>query len=433
MHKVRDELVVSPFSPKALFPRNIKVFDETTTDVTVPLHWARLAFPHMDFRDERPEAAGSNMRFVGQLRDDLRQPDAVRAVLDAWARGGGALLCLPVGYGKTLTALHLACLLKKRTLVVVHKQFLAEQWRERISQFVPGASVTTVQGSCCDVSGDFVICMLQTLVARKYPASAFATCGLVIVDEAHHVAAEAFNKAMRELCAPYTLGLTATPERRDRLGKVVEWFLGPIAFRACRENQSSTIVRVVRYSCPAYAESPPINRCGDVCFASVVSAIASDATRSSIVADLAVAMARRGHDVLVLSHRRAHCGVLRDLVRQRGVECATYLGGDKDIPGATVVVATFALASEGFDCPRLSALVLATPASDVEQACGRVMRGGSHAEIVDVVDAWGVCFAQHAKRRSFYKKGGFAVQADSPEESVEGVSFANAPCAFHDG
>lgn len=188
--------------------------------------------------------------------------------------------------------------------------------------------------------------------------------------------------------------------------------MGNIAFQIKREHQGSTEVKVRHYTCPRYAQPPPLNRRGDICFTSIITELAQDAARTDLVVKEASALARAGRDVLVLSHRREHCAEVAKGIRQQGLECATYLGGDKTVPDTQVVVATYSLTSEGFDCPRLTGLVLATPASDVEQSCGRVMRGTSSqsAAIVDVVDAWGVCYAQHAKRKAFYKRSGFAVQ-----------------------
>lgn len=437
MAKVRRELTVAPFSPQNPFPKPFKVFVETPSEVVVPLHWFRKAFGARP-TDARSPGEHASMRFDGQLREELRQPEAAEAVLGALRSTGGAMLCLATGLGKTATALYVACVLGRKTLVVVHKEFLAQQWVERISQFVPDATVSRVQGDTCDVSGDFVIAMLQTLVSRKYPPSVFEPVHMVIVDESHHIGAAAFCQAMFSLGAPCTLGLTATPERKDRLGRVVEWFLGDIAFRLKREHQADTQVRIRRYDSAAYLQPPPVNRRGDVCFTSVITALAEDAQRTAAVADEAAELVTAGRDVLVLSHRRAHCVAIAAALHSRGVECATYLGGDRAVPTTRVIVATYALTSEGFDCARLTGLVLATPASDVEQSCGRVMRGGAtqSAVIVDVVDRWGVCYAQHAKRKAFYKRCGFKVVtavenasgtigADTSEGPAEAYGFVN--------
>lgn len=417
MCKVRAELTVAPFSPQAAFPKTFRLFSETVDGVFVPPHWALNAFPHFVVKDARTSGQDVDIRFQGQLRHDLRQPEAVQQVLSAWSRCGGAMLCLPVGFGKTTCALFLACSLRKKTMVVVHKAFLAQQWEERIRQCVPGATVSHVRGPGCDVSGHFVIAMVQTLISRTYAPAVFEACGLVIADEVHHMGAEVFSRAMMGLHAPRMLGLTATPERKDRLGRVVEWLVGPIAFQLKRERQASTRVLTVPYYCPRYAAPAPVNRRGDVCFTSVIRCLIEDEERTALVAQHAARLAHEGCDVLVLSHRRPHCKRLRDVLREQGVECETYLGGDKVVPQARVLVATYALTSEGFDCPRLNALVLATPASDVEQSTGRIMRGSStrEAQIVDVVDRWGVCFAQHAKRKAFYKRSGFVCAAPDDE------------------
>lgn len=233
--------------------------------------------------------------------------------------------------------------------------------------------------------------------------------------------AAAFSQCMWGQCAPYALGLSATPHRKDGLTKVVTWFAGPIALHVRRENQATTTVETVTFECPEFAAPPPVNRRGDVCFATMITRLVDNAARTALVAAQAARLAGEGKDVLVLTHRRQHVADIAAALRRQGVDAGTYVGGDKACPSTRVIVATYALTSEGFDLPRLNALVLATPASDVEQSCGRVMRGSSSrgATIVDVVDAWGVCFAQYAKRRAFYKRTGFVcTSAPTPSDAA---------------
>ncbi len=416
---VRRELTVSPLSLNDPFPKKFKVFLESPTRLVVPLQWARAALAPFRprWRDARGPGEDARLDFRGSLRPSLRQPEAVQAVLDSWEACGGAMLCLPVGFGKTLCALYLASVVKKKTLVLVHKAFLKDQWVERVGDFLPGARVTEVQGDVCDTSGDVVVAMIQTLVSRRYPPTTFSACGVVIIDESHHLAAQAFSRSMWGLCAPRVLGLSATPERKDGLVRVVSWFAGPIAFRVRRENQDTTRVKIVRYTCAEFDGPPPVNRRGDVCFTTIITRLAENAHRTQAVAREAADLAAQGRDVLVLTHRRQHAKDLAEAVAALGVQVGTYMGGDKQAPDTKVIVATYALTSEGFDLPRLNALVLATPASDVEQSCGRVMRGSSTrgALIVDWVDQWGVCFAQHAKRRGFYKRSGFSMDGQAAE------------------
>jgi predicted helicase len=110
-------------------------------------------------------------------------------------------------------------------------------------------------------------------------------------------------------------------------------------------------------------------------------------------------------------------------LQKLGCNSATYLGGDKKEPDCQVLCATYALASEGYDNPRLSGLVLATPSSDVVQAVGRVLRGGGGTDpvIVDIADQYSLFLSQLAKRRSFYKKIGFLIKGlnSEPEKKIE--------------
>lgn len=415
--RARRELLVSPLSLNDPFPKRFRVYLETPHALVVPHHWARQ---HGGITPGRVPGKPIDVTFSGALRDDLRQPEAVAAVRRSWDECGGAMLCLPVGFGKTQSALWLIAAVKRKTVVLVHKTFLKDQWVERIRMCLPGARIGEIQGDTC-TDGDIIIAMIQTLLSRKTPA-VLGDVHLVVCDECHHVAAPAFSQAMWGLNAPLTLGLTATPRRRDGLQRVMEWFLGPIAFHVRRENQDTTEVEVVRYACPEFEGPPPTNRRGDVCFATMITRLVENPARSRRIADLVARLVHAGRHVLVLSHRRAHCFELVELLKPLvDGDCGSYVGGDKACPDTRVVVATYALTSEGFDLPRLNALVLATPASDVEQSCGRVMRGSSTrgAWIVDVFDQWGPCHAMAAKRRGFYKRSGFSVRGAAPEAPAE--------------
>lgn len=161
----------------------------------------------------------------------------------------------------------------------------------------------------------------------------------------------------------------------------------------------------------------PLNRRGEVCYSSLVTNLVADPARTALIVDAAATL-QLEHHTLVLSHRRAHCQAIAAALVAKGVDAACYIGGGFSTPPPNnVIVSTYALTSEGFDLPRLSALVLATPSSDVTQATGRVLRNPLQSPvIVDVVDAFSpITYAQFAKRKAFYKKSGF--------------SFGNAPAA----
>ena len=193
--------------------------------------------------DKRPEPTKINTRFAGQLRDATHQNEAFGAAIKA----GHGVLSLPCGYGKTTVSLAIASKLGYRTMIIVHKQFLADQWRERIQQFCPGATIGVVQQNKKEVNCDFVIAMLQSLSLKEYSFSDFESIGTVIVDEAHHICAKVFSQSLFKLCPRHIYGLSATPERKDGLTKVLHWFMGPTFFAVERKNQGQVEVFPVKF------------------------------------------------------------------------------------------------------------------------------------------------------------------------------------------
>ena len=159
----------------------------------------------------------------------------------------------------------------------------------------------------------------------------------------------------------------------------------------------------------------------DLDYVALMTVLVSDADRTEAVAAALAAVMREepARNVLVLSHRRQHCVELARALQHKGLDCGVYVGGkgraQAPAPDTQILVATYSLVNEGFDRPKLDTLVLATPASDVVQACGRILRGSASPAgftaplILDVVDKVSVCFAQHAKRRRQYTKAGFSI------------------------
>jgi superfamily II DNA or RNA helicase len=210
-------------------PPSFKVFRADKGTMCIPRHYGEERFGPA--KDCRPQPTGANILFNGRLRDF--QTDALKAFM---ATKAGGVLSVYCGGGKTTIALAIAARLKLRTLVIVHKEFLANQWRERINQFCPGATVGLVQGDKCELEHDFVIGMIQTMCQRTHPIGTFDSIGLMIVDEAHHIGAPAFSQFMFKLCPKYTLGLTATPERKDGLTRLLYWFMGKAFFSVAGED-----------------------------------------------------------------------------------------------------------------------------------------------------------------------------------------------------
>ena len=186
IQEIKKELTVRPIvnGDFGFPPPPFKVFKSAKNGICVPRFYgtSKLGEPKYD---KRPEPTKINTRFAGQLRDATHQNEAFGAAIKA----GHGVLSLPCGYGKTTVSLAIASKLGYRTMIIVHKQFLADQWRERIQQFCPGATIGVVQQNKKEVNCDFVIAMLQSLSLKEYSFSDFESIGTVIVDEAHHICA----------------------------------------------------------------------------------------------------------------------------------------------------------------------------------------------------------------------------------------------------
>jgi superfamily II DNA or RNA helicase len=404
---INRELIVSPLTLNDAFPKKFRVFRTDETNIYLPRFWALQNITRAvkeDFGDIVPM---SSVKFEGTLKTELQQDKATDALLAALQTKGGGVLSLDTGFGKTISSIYTAVKLGVKTLILVHKEFLAEQFEESIKRFVPKATVSRIKGPVCDTSGDFVIGMIQTILSRKYDC--FDGFGTLITDEAHHVAAESFTSAMFYTSFKHVIALTATPTRKDGLTRVLYWLFGDLAYEARRTNQKNVTVKILPFRCPEYQTPPPLNRRGDICYSSLISKICDITKRTKFLVDQAKQLAETGRYVLVLSHRRQHAIDICSELKKLGVDAATYLGGDKVEPDCLVICATYALASEGYDNPRLSGLILATPSSDVVQAVGRILRGGPGSDpvIVDIVDQYSLFISQSAKRRCWYKKIGF--------------------------
>lgn len=408
----RRELTVAPTDASEKYgvrryTRSFPVWTRIDDVIVVPRFWALQKFSgnlRAAWSSNPMTIPEDRSVFQGKLRE--KQPDAVHAVLGSLHACGGAILSAAVGEGKTCMACHIISHMRLKTVVLVHKVVLLEQWISRIRQFIPNARVTTVRGAHLDTSGDIIVAMLQTVVAR--PHLDFPGAGMLIVDEAHHISAESFSSALRCRCFQYTLGLSATPDRKDGLVCVMHWLVGPLAYESKRTDMHDVAVQLVTYTCDRYAIPPPTTKFGTLDHVAVISAMATDEARTRVIEHVVRSLAAEHKIVLVLSHRRDHCLRLASMLEDLGA--AAMLGGQKNTPETPIVCATYAVASEGFDDPRLNALVLATPCADIRQAVGRILRAPGPKRVVDLVDQYGPSYAHAAKRKAYYRAAGFTFE-----------------------
>ena len=412
-------------------PPPFKVFKVTKDYMCIPRFYGVEKFGEPK-EDTRPQPAKMNVKFVGKLRRETHQLEALSKALDA----GSGVLSLPCGYGKTTVALAISSALGLRTMILVHKEFLANQWRERIQQFCPGATIGIVQRDTVETNADFVIGMLQSLSQKDYTFEQFESIGTLIVDEAHHICARVFSQALFKLCPKHVFGLSATPDRKDGLTKVLHWFMGPTFFAVERKEQSKVTVSTVDLDFPRYRDPPPTNRMGKISLAEMITTLVEMPERNKKLLKVIKNASKGGRKVLVLSDRRLHCEYLHGEFPGSGL----YMGGMseqalEESSKCSIIIGTFSQAHEGLDIPTLDTLVLATPKSDIKQSVGRILRETpgkkNEPHIWDLRDKWSVLNAMFHKRCRVYREGGFTIEGNHQEEEqpkITGFLFSNVVC-----
>ena len=349
----------------------------------------------------------------------------------------GGILEIYCGAGKTVMALKIVSLLKKKTLILVHKEFLMNQWIERIEEFLPGARVGKIQANICDCENkDIVIGMIQTMYNKVFSQEVYSQFGLTIVDEVHRIGSEEFSKTLLKTITPYMLGISATVERKDKLTKLLYMFIGPKIHSMLRKQDDVVNVRGIEYT----TNDPDFNEVerdwkGQPKYSTMISKICEFGPRRDFIVKVVRDLVEESPDsqIMVLAHNRSLLTYLHEVLagatvgteisasggRAGGVAPATvgfYVGGmkQKDLQATEskqVVLATYAMAAEALDIKTLSTLVMATPKTDITQSVGRILRM-KHANpiIVDIIDPHDTFQNQWKLRKRYYKKCNYKIQ-----------------------
>lgn len=342
--------------------------------------------------DERRLLPPIDLTFRGTLRP--YQETAVTAVL---AHSFGVLEA-STGSGKTVMALAVIARRQQPTLVLVHTRELMQQWRQRIRQFL-GIDAGQAGDGRIDLQ-PVTVAIVNT--ARKHLDTLVPRFGQLVVDECHRVPASLFTEVVAAFDCHSMLGLSATAFRReDGMTRLIHISMGD-RVHAVDGRMLEASGAVVR---PELEQRPTgFVRDFQGEYPRLIKALAEDSRRNRQIAADVASLVRQGHQgtVLVVSDRVAHCQALADLLTADGVAAAVLTGQSGPDQRLQVVeavqagrvpvlVATLQLIGEGFDCPGLSTLVLATPIrfeGRLLQVVGRIMRPaeGKKALVIDYVD-----------------------------------------------
>ncbi|PNH00638.1 putative ATP-dependent RNA [Tetrabaena socialis] len=414
-------MVLNKNAPTKSFP----IFDETPATITIPKYYGLRKFGAPKSSTIPPGQESRDLTFVGSLRSEQLSPiDAYLAAARDPLKMGG-IISLSCGQGKTVIALNIIGRLSMRTLIVVHKDFLLTQWHERIRQFIPTARIGLVKGKVIDVEGkDIIMASVQSLSMKEYEADLFHGIGFLVVDECHRVGTEVFSRALRKYNFQHSLGLSATVVRKDGMTKAFVNFLGDVVYQGKRRED---VVHVVQHRYfnddDDYSREEVIQSIGKPNMSRMINNICAFAPRNQVIVNAVARLLgdEPGRKVLILSDRKDQLATLKQGLAAKGVDAGFYYGGLKaaqlaDAETKGVLLATFAYAAEGMDVKGLDTLVLASPKSDIEQSCGRILREKACERvnvpfILDILDTFSLFERQGAKRRQYFKKNAYVVRS----------------------
>jgi len=290
---------------------------------------------------------------------------------------------------------------RQRALIIVHTKELMNQWVDRIETFlgIPARGVGIIGNGKMKVGGRITVALVQSLY--KVASEVAPKIGFLVVDEAHHCPSRTFTEAVTAFDCRYMLGLSATPWRRDRLTRLIYWYLGDRVHEVDKDAlvdaghilEAEVIWRETDFR-PTYDPSEEYSR--------VLSELTQDPARNALIAEDVTREASNGGGgvCLVLSDRKSHVETLVGLLEDRGVGAHLLTGDlsngerqkvveDLNAGKVKVLLATGQLIGEGFDCRELSTLFLATPIKfngRLLQYLGRVLRPGPGKEKAVVYD-----------------------------------------------
>lgn len=374
------------------------------------------------------------------------QEEAVQRIMD---RHEG-VICAPPASGKTVITLEAIRRLKLRSLIIVDKKNLIDQWSDRCKEFLGMQPDVISEGFTRGSGSPITIGMQQSLreLVRLGNGKEMDNYGLVCLDECHHISAETYTNVLEKFSAAYRIGLSATPYRDDGLDMISKLVIGPVIYKITSEELEAgryilkpKIERVETHfthdfwsthsvSKTMICDKPNCPKNGKAHshrnnYMTVTKALVEDYDRNYFIAHRITQ--NKDNCNLVVSDRLAHLDTLRELSISRGFPAErTHMLTGKETPaeraevsrvaayGACAIFST--IAKEALDIPRLDRLYLTWPIKRehiLEQQIGRITRthpDKRDAIVYDYVDEnTSVLNSQAWNRFKYYKSKNYDI------------------------
>ena len=366
----------------------------------------------------------------------LEFPDMVplyeyqEAAVSAMKRAGCGILQSPCGSGKTQMGIALAARIGRKTLWLTHTADLLNQSYDRARQYYPEETLGKITGGRVQIGSHMTFATVQTLSKLDLEKYKYEW-DVIIVDECHRVSGtpsgmKMFYRVMSRLAASYKYGLSATVHRSDGLIKSTFAILGDIQYKVPDEAVAEKImqVEILRRDTGIMTSRSCLDTDGTMVYSKLMEYLTGNIARCQIIAEDLVK--NQNHSNLILSDRLDHLHLLQNMLPEELKKDSAMIDGrmtskkakddriqaieDMKAGKKHFLFASFSLAKEGLDIPRLDRLYLTTPKKDyavVTQSIGRIARtseGKEQPVCYDYVDQIGFCENQWKRRKTSYRK-----------------------------
>ena len=380
---------------------------------------------------------GSNLELKKHQIEALKSLQAMRDNSETIA-----LLYHATGTGKTVTAVMDAKSRGGRTLFLAHTQELVNQATEAFRKLWPSVTVGRYMESIKQPNAH-VVCGSVQSVALHLDSFKDNDFDYLIVDEAHHAAADTYQKVLSYFKPSFTLGLTATPERTDDNKVILDIFkntahkldiqtaveIGELVPIRCIRIHTNIDLTKVRFNSVQYN------------IRDLESKIYVP-ERNRLIVDTWLKYVRDKRTVVFCASVK-HAEQITELFQEAGINAASVSGSmkqserkefqDKFIKRETQVLCACDLLNEGWDCPEIEVLFMARPTMSKvlytqQLGCGmRLYPGKESLMVFDFVDNASQYNMPQSLHRLFklkeYRPGQSAV-APSAQKAAEAELYA---------
>ena len=378
-------------------------------------------------KDKRKNELETNYQFKGKL--NKKQEKAMNELL----KYDTGILCAATGFGKTVISAQIISILKMNTLIIVNRNNLLEQWKEKLSYFlnINKKEIGQIGASKEKLNGKLDVASFQSLYKREDLDEILNKYGLVIVDECHHVAAYSFEKVLKAVRSKYVYGLTATPTRKDGWHKIIYMQCGDISVRVSnkeiKQNKKMEHIVIVKRTNYKYISTEENEK---VKISEILNDMGYNIFRNSLIVEDIKKCILEGRIPIVLTERVEHLKILKEKLEELKVPVVIYKGNmgkkkakevknileEADINNKPrIILATSSSIGEGFDDSRLDTLFLTMPVSwkgRIVQYVGRLHReheGKEKVIVYDYLDNMKVLEKMYNRRLKGYKIAGYEI------------------------